>query len=147
MPVQEILVDNSEFVFETVMRVRNNEVDVGEYLDMGSLSSILGEARSRFLYSKGIKQVDSSYQGLVVTDATVNLIERVQCREELLVEVGVPHIDENNAVFRFKVSRMYDGSLVAKATMNVANFDYRYHKFVNISPDMLASLEQVPFEL
>ncbi len=147
MPVQEILVEENDFVFETVMRIRGTEVDVGQYLTMHALASILAEAKSRFLYSKGITDVDSSYQGLVVTDVSVNLPERVLCREELLIEVGVPNIDEKEAIFKYKVSRMYDGSEVARASMNIANFDYRYHKFVAMPKRMIETLEQVPFEL
>lgn len=147
MSIQEIFIEENQFIFETVMRVRNTEVDVGQYLTIEALTAILTEARSRFFYSKNIKEVNSDYQGLITTDYTVGLPLRVRCREELLIEVGVPKINEEQANLHFKVSRMHDGSLVSKASMTVVNFDYRHHKIVRMSDSIISLLKQTPFEL
>lgn len=147
MPVQKISIDESEFVFETVMRVRSTEVDFGQHLTIESLSLILAEARARFFYTKEIKAVNSDYQGLVVTDVAINFPSVVLTREELLIEMGISSLTEMKATMHFKVSRMHDGSVVAKASASLCNFDYRNNRMVKMSPQMKQALEQQPFEL
>lgn len=147
MSVQEIFVKEDAFVFETVMRVRSSEIHIGQYLSLASLTGILDEARSRFFYSKHVKEVDENYQGLVLVDLVVNFTARVRAREELLIEVGVPEIDENQATIQIKVSRMNDQSPVAKAIATAVNYDYRKNEVVAISPKIIQLLEQKPFEI
>ncbi|MFZ2553837.1 MAG: thioesterase, partial [Psychrobacter urativorans] len=67
--IDEVLdLDEQIFVFETVMRVRNTEVDIGQHLTLEALTALISETRVRFLYSKGIKEIDADYQGLIVDD-------------------------------------------------------------------------------
>ena len=89
MSDQEIVFDDGVFVFETVMRVRNTEIDVGQYMTIEAMTSIISEVRARFFYSKGIKEINADYQGLIVDDLRLNMLSRVRAREELLFEVGV----------------------------------------------------------
>ncbi|MEC7911096.1 MAG: hypothetical protein VYC46_05300, partial [Pseudomonadota bacterium] len=45
-------------VFETVMRVRHTEIDLGQHVTIESLTALLSEARLRFLHAKGIKEIN-----------------------------------------------------------------------------------------
>ena len=89
MPTVNHDIEKANFVFETVMRVRNTEMGLGQHLTIESLVSLLTESRFRFLYSKGIKEVNAEYQGLVIDYMTTQVVDRVRAREELLFEVGV----------------------------------------------------------
>ncbi|MCM3662659.1 hypothetical protein M3148_16970, partial [Georgenia satyanarayanai] len=102
-------------MFETVMRVRNTEIGLAQHLTVENLVALLTEARFRFLYSKSIKEVNAEYQGLVINHIETQIFDRVRAREELLFEVGVQHLTDLGGDFVFKVSRMFDGSLVAYA--------------------------------
>lgn len=135
------------FTFETVMRVRHTEIDISQHLTVDALTSILSEARARFFYSKGIKEINAEYQGLMITHLQVDYTSRARAREELLVEVGTQHIDEMGGNFTFKISRMYDSSVVATAVMGFIMHDYRLNKAIPLPPSVKQLLEVVPFEL
>lgn len=143
---QELTFDDGVFVFETVMRVRNTEIDVGQYLTLESLITLLAEARARFLYSKGINEINSEYQGLIVSDLQLNVISRVRAREALLFEVGIEQIAEKSGKMAIKVTRMYDGSLVAKARKGFIQYDYRSNKAISFNSDVKRALDQSDFD-
>ena len=144
---RELEFDDRVFVFETVMRVRNTEIDVGQLLTLESLIALLAEARARFLYSKGIKEFNAEYQGLIVSNLQLNIISRVRAREELLFEVGIEHISDKDGEMAIKVTRMYDGSLVAKARKSFVQYDYRSNRSISFNNDVKEALNQSPFEL
>ncbi|OLF36688.1 MULTISPECIES: acyl-CoA thioesterase [unclassified Psychrobacter] len=144
---RELEFDDRVFVFETVMRVRNTEIDVGQHLTLESLIALLAEARARFLYSKGIKEINAECQGLIVSNLQLNIISRVRAREELLFEVGIEQISDKNGEMAIKVTRMYDGSLVAKARKSFVQYDYRSNRSISFNNDIEEALNQQPFEL
>lgn len=147
MSNQEIVFDDGVFVFETVMRVRNTEIDVGQYMTIEAMTSIISEVRARFFYSKGIKEINADYQGLIVDDLRLNMLSRVRAREELLFEVGVSEMSDQDGIIAVKATRMFDGSMVAKATMHFVNYDYRLNKVIALHPSTKQALDQTPFEL
>lgn len=147
MVTKDITLNDKVFVFETVMRIRNTEVDIGQYLSFEAFSGLLTEAKARFFYSKGIKEVNNDYQGLIVNNVLINVVSRVRAREELLFEVGVDNLTDDDGDMFFKVTRMYDGSLVAKAVINFVNYDYRLNQIIPLNAQLKEALFQRPFEL
>ena len=133
---QELIFNNKVFVFETVMRVRNIETNGGQYLTLEALAVLLEEVRARFLYSRGIQNVNADYQGLMVDNLQLEIISRVRVREELLFEVGVEQLSDKGGNIAIKVSRMHDGSVVAKARKHIINYDYRLNKVTTIASSM-----------
>lgn len=146
MTKMAIEVDGS-FTFETVMRVRNTEVDISQHLTVEALTAILSEARARFFYSKSIKEINAEYQGLMITEVMLEYTSRARPREELLVEVGTQQLSDTGGNLTFKVSRMYDGSVVAIAIMGFIMHDYRTNKTIPLSASIKQVLEVEPFEL
>lgn len=140
-------IEIAPFVFETVMRVRNTEIGLGQHLTVENLVSLLTEARFRFLYSKGIKEVNTEYQGLVISHITTQILDRVRAREELLFEVGVQQLTEVGGDFVFKVSRMFDSSVIAYAKMGFVAYDYRQSKEIPLPPAIKDALDVKPFEI
>ncbi len=139
---RELAFDDAVFVFETVMRVRNTEIGIGNYLTLESLAELLSETRDRFFYSKGIKQIHADYQGLIIDDIQLNIISMVRVREELLFEVGVQQLSSDGCDINIKVTRMYDGSLVAKSRQHFVNYDYRLNKITPLNDTIRLALEQ-----
>jgi acyl-CoA thioesterase FadM len=144
---QKLTFDNGVFVFETVMRVRNTEIDVGQYLTLEALTGLLAEARARFLYSKGIKEVNADYQGLIIDNLQLNILSRVRAREELLFEVGVEQLSNEGGEMAVKITRMHDNSAVAMARQHFVNYDYRLNKVTTLNSMLKEALSPQPFEL
>lgn len=147
MSNQELMFDDGVFVFETVVRVRNTEIDVGQYMTIEAMTSVISEVRARFFYSKGIKEINADYQGLIVDNLSLNMLSRVRAREELLFEVGLSSLTNDDGVVAIKVTRMSDGSLVAKASLHFVNYDYRLNQVIALPPATKESLAQTPFNL
>ncbi|ELA08955.1 thioesterase-like protein [Moraxella macacae 0408225] len=135
------------FVFETVMRVRHTEIGIGQHLTIDAMVALLAEVRARFLFSKGIKEINAEYQGFVITDVATHFISRAKAREELLFEVGVQNLTERGGDFIFKVTRMYDGSDVARAVMGFVAYDYRLNQEIPLTGALRNAVEAKEFEL
>ncbi len=140
MSKKELDLDNNIFVFETVMRVRHIELDMAQYLTLESLTALLCEARQRFFYSKGIKEIDADYHGLIIDELQLIIVSRIRAREELLFEVGVEPIYDNGGNIVIKVTRMYTGETVAKARQHFVNYDFRLNKSIALDKTMKEAL-------
>lgn len=128
VPKRELNVDDGLLVFETVMRVRHTEIDTSQYMTLDSLTALLTESWLRFLYAKGIKEINADYQGLIINELQLNISSRVQVREELLFEIGIePSYDEGGYV-EIKVTRRHTGEAVANAKQHFVNYDFRLNK-------------------
>ncbi|WP_201555651.1 acyl-CoA thioesterase [Psychrobacter sp. 72-O-c] len=144
MSDRELTFVDGVFVFETVMRVRNAEIDAGQYLRLESLTALLAEARERFLYSRGVKEINADYQGLVVDHLQLSVNSRVRAREELFFEVGIERLSNDSGDIAIKITRMYDGSLVAKARQRFINYDFRLNKVVAFNNTIRTALDPHP---
>lgn len=136
MNVVELQFPPDIFVFETVMRVRSTEIDIGQQLRSEALVAMFSEARARFLYAQGIKEIDSNYLGILVTDLATKYLSRARAREELLFEVGVTNLDEKGGDIAIKVTRMYDGSEVAVGKFGFVCYNYITNAVVPLTLEM-----------
>ena len=75
------------------------------------------------------------------------IISQVRAREELLFEVGIEQLSDDDGQLVVKVTRMYDGSLVAKARKHFVNYDYRLNKISTITSSIQEALSPQPFEI
>jgi len=125
---QALVFNDDLFVFEAVMRVRHTETDMNQYVTIESLTALLSEARLRFLYAKGIKEVNADHQGLIVDTLQLEITARIRVREALLFEVGVEPLYDNGGNIVMKVTRMHTGETVAKAKQHFVNYDFHLNK-------------------
>ena len=75
---QELTFADNIFVFETVMRVRNTEIDAGQHVTLEALTALLAEARARFLYSKGIQDINAERLHIIPNRCRGHTIEKHQ---------------------------------------------------------------------
>lgn len=138
-----INIDTSKgnFIFETVMSVRHNEIDVGELITIDSLTALLIEARARFFFSRGIKDINDEFHALIANDIIINIVRRARVRQKLLFEVGVSNLARDGGELLIKVSSMYDNAVVAKALINFVNYDYRANEITPMSPSVIQALD------
>ena len=137
---KELDFNNDIFVFETVMRVRHIELDMAQYLTLESLTALLCEARQRFFYSRGIKEINADYHGLIIDELQLSIVSRVKAREELLFEVGVEPLYDNGGTIVIKTTRMNTGEIVAKARQHFVNYDLQLNKPIALDKTMKEAL-------
>jgi len=129
---QALAFEDDLFVFETVMRVRHTEIDLGQHMAVESLTALLSEARLRFLQAKGIKDINSEQQGLIIDQLQLDIMSRIRVREELLFEVGVEPIYDNGGHIVIKVTRMHTGEIMAQSRQHFVNYDFSLNKVVKL---------------
>lgn len=137
---KELDFNNDIFVFETVMRVRHIELDMAQYLTLESLTALLCEARQRFFYSRGIKEINADYHGLIIDELQLSIVSRVKAREELLFEVGVEPLYDNGGTIVIKTTRMNTGEIVAKARQHFVNYDLQLNQPIALDKTMKEAL-------
>lgn len=133
--------DEKILTFETVMRVRSTETDFGHHMTMQALTATFIEAMKRFFYSRGIEDINTSYQGLVVNNINISNISFARAREELLYEVGIRDLTKDGGNIIIKVSRMFDASVVANATIHFVNYDYHLHQVIALTQPLIDALD------
>jgi len=129
---QALAFEDDLFVFETVMRVRHTEIDLGQHMAVESLAALLSEARLRFLQAKGIKDINAEQQGLIIDQLQLDIMSRIRVREELLFEVGVEPIYDNGGHIVIKVTRMHTGEIMAQSRQHFVNYDFSLNKVVKL---------------
>lgn len=129
-------------VFETLMPVRHNEIDIGQHLTIEALVALLSETRSQFLFARDITPIDENSQGIIIIDMMTNLLNRARVTEQLLFEVGVQNLHTNGSEFVFQVSTMVDRLLVANAVMSFVMFDFTYNTVVALPPTLKQTMTQ-----
>lgn len=137
---EELDFDDNLFVFETVMRVRHTEIDIGQHLTIESLTAQLAEAQSRFLYSRGIKEINADYQGLIIDNLQLCMNGRIRVRESLLFEIGVEPLYDNGGYIVIKVNCMRTGETLAKARLHFINYDFRLNKTTSLDKTIKEAL-------
>lgn len=147
MSKQTLVFDDNLFVFETVMRVRHTEADTGQHITIEALTSLLSEARLRFLFSKGIKHINADHQGLIVDTLQLDIVSRIRVREELLIEVGVEPIYDNGGNIVIKVIRIHTGETVAKSRQHFVNYDFHLNKVTKLDNTIKEALYPHLFRL
>ena len=138
--------DEKILIFETVMRVRSTETDCGQHMTMQALTANFIEAMKRFFYSRGIKDINTNYQGLVVNNINISSVSFARAREELLYEVGVNDVTSDGGHVIMKVSRMFDSSVVAKANIQFVNYDYHLNQVIALTQPLIDALDPKPMQ-
>lgn len=138
--------NNADFVFEVVMKVRSTEVDrTTRCLTVESMTALLSEARFSFLYSKSILEVNSDYQGFIITGTNIEILHRARVHDKLKFEVGVQNLQAQGGDFIFKVTRVQDSQetlVVAYAVMSFSMYDYRSNKLISLNPVIKEAFQQ-----
>lgn len=136
MKLDELQHSHETYMFETVMRVRSTEIDIGQQLRSEALVAMFSEARSRFFYAQGIKEIDSNYLGILITDLHSKFLSRARAREELLFEVGVTNQNAKGGDIVIKVTRMYDNSDVAFGKFGFVCYNYITNQVVAMTKEI-----------
>jgi acyl-CoA thioesterase FadM len=119
-----------KFVFSTQLTVRTTDINAGNHLANDSMISMISEARARFLFQNGIKDIDENKHGIIVTDLATQYLAEAHARDQLLFEVGTMDFNPYGADIIFRITRPATSSLVALAKSGFVFFDYGCNRVI-----------------
>ncbi|AYC32821.1 thioesterase [Pseudomonas cavernae] len=131
------------FCYSTHLTVRVTDINGANHLGNDSMISMISEARARFLFDFGIKEVTSGDTGIIVTDLATTYKAEAHARDQLLFEVGVMDFNKYGGDIIFRISRPADGALVAMAKSGFVFFDYQQSKVVPMPEGFRATFPMV----
>jgi acyl-CoA thioesterase FadM len=97
--------------------------------------SMISEARARFLFHAGIREMDESGTGIIVTDLATQYLAEAHARDQLLFEVGLMDFNKYGADIIFRITRPADGSVIAMAKSGFVFFNYKDKKVTALPED------------
>jgi acyl-CoA thioester hydrolase len=125
------------FLFTTEIMVRVTDINFAGHLGNDNLVSLLQEARTRFLDSYGLPEMDIFGAGMVITDVAV-IYESESFRGEVLrIEMTVGDFNKYGCDFFYRISEKTSGREVAKAKTGMVFFDYRQRRVQQVPKEFL----------
>ncbi|MGD9591714.1 MAG: acyl-CoA thioesterase [Candidatus Berkiella sp.] len=112
-------------VFSTYMKVRFNDVNLGNHLDYAALLEIVGNARAQFFKSHGCNELDIDGVGIIVKSLYVEYISEAKFDDLLEIHLYLANVKNSNFEMIFLVKNNYSGNDVAKISKKIAFFDYK----------------------
>lgn len=101
------------FCYSTTMDVRFDDINIGYHLGNDRLVSLLGEARSRFLESRGLSELGSP--GVIVSDLVVQYKAEGRLRDRLRFDIGIADPNRYGGDIVYRVVREAHGQATAVA--------------------------------
>ena len=120
------------FIFSTQLTVRTTDINAGNHLANDSMISMISEARARFLFHYGIKEIDENGSGIIVTDLATMYRAESHARDQLLFEVGMTDVNRYGADIIFRITRPADHTLISLAKSGFVFFNYKESKVTTI---------------
>ena len=117
-----------QYCYSSQLTVRTTDINAGNHLGNDSMISMISEARARFLFEYGVRDIEADGTGIIVTDLATTYRAEAHARDQLLFEVGVMDFNKYGGDITFRISRPADGTLVAMAKSGFVFFDYQTGK-------------------
>ena len=127
------------FDFRTELSVRITDVNYAGHLGNDSVLSLIHEARTLMLKSKGFSEGDVGGVGIIMVDAVVVYMSEAFHGDVLVVEVGIENIDASGCDFFYRLTDKASGREVVRAKTGIAFFDFGRRK-VSRTPERFRAL-------
>src|SRR5450830_1109150 len=114
-----------QYCYSSQLTVRTTDINAGNHLGNDSMISMISEARARFLFEFGVRDIEADGTGIIVTDLATTYRAEAHARDQLLFEVGVMDFNKYGGDIIFRISRPANQTLVAMAKSGFVFFDYR----------------------
>ena len=125
---------DQRFIFSTQLTVRTTDINAGNHLANDSMISMISEARARFLFEQGIREIDENGLGIIVTDLATMYMAEAHARDQLIFEVGLMDFNKYGADIIFRITRPATGTTISMAKSGFVFFNYKTSKVTPI-PD------------
>ena len=130
------------FPFETLIRVRVDDINYGGHLGNDSVLSLLHEARVRFLQHYGFTELDIGGAGTIMTDAVVMYLAEAFLGDIIRIRVTTGDFNKYGCDFLYQLDKN-DGKEIARAKTGMVCFDYGARKMMRV-PDVF--IERCKFD-
>lgn len=117
-----------DYPFSTDIKVRITDLNYGGHVGNDTFLSLIHEARTAFLASRGFSETDCGGVSLIMADAAVVFMAEAYAGDVLRFEVAAG--DATRCGFRVfhRVTRPADGTSVLLAETGMVGWDYREGK-------------------
>ena len=132
-----------QYCYSSQLTVRTTDINAGNHLGNDSMISMISEARARFLFEFGVRDIEADGTGIIITDLATTYRAEAHARDQLLFEVGVMDFNKYGGDITFRVTRPQDHALVAMAKSGFVFFNYKSSQVVPMPEDFLAKFPRV----
>jgi len=132
-----------QYCYSSQLTVRTTDINAGNHLGNDSMISMISEARARFLFEFGVRDIEADGTGIIVTDLATTYKAEAHARDQLLFEIGVMDFNAYGGDITFRVTRPKDGRLVAMAKSGFVFFNYKTGQVTPMAPEFLAKFPKV----
>lgn len=120
------------FTFSTDIPVYIGHINHGNHLDNAAMLSLASEARTRFLASMNFSEANVDGVGIIVADAAIQYKAEVFYGDVLRFELTARDFSRVGCDLCYRVSRVADGTEVARGKTGIVFFDYHARKTVAV---------------
>jgi len=132
-----------QYCYSSQLTVRTTDINAGNHLGNDSMISMISEARARFLFEFGVRDIEADGTGIIVTDLATTYRAEAHARDQLLFEVGVMDFNKYGGDITFRITRPRDNTLIAMAKSGFVFFNYKLSQVVPMPEDFGSKFPQV----
>ena len=125
--------DDRVFTYETLIRVWATDITVGAQASPEAMVTMLSEARARYLNAQGIMEVESDFDGILITDLATEFVSRALAHQELIFEVGLSGKNKYGGDIVIRVTRREDGSDVMRAKFGFVCYNFYTNQVIPVT--------------
>lgn len=122
------------------LSVRITDMNYGRHLGHDALVSLLHEARTQMLVSRGLREWDLDGYPSVVADLAIQYQGEAAWPDTLVVETAIPPVEGKSLCVYHRVLREHDQRPVATARLNLVLIDAAVGKPVAVPKSVQAAL-------
>ncbi|HKY69695.1 MAG TPA: thioesterase family protein [Gammaproteobacteria bacterium] len=124
-------------VFTTKMRVRFNDVNLGNHLDYAALLEMAGNARSQFFRSNHCTELDIGGVGIITQKLYVEYVGEGHLDDLLEFKIYLTDINGARANMLFSVKNVDTEKEIARICLGLLFYDYERKKVSRVSSKFL----------
>ncbi len=132
-----------QYCYSSQLTVRTTDINAGNHLGNDSMISMISEARARFLFEFGVRDIEADGTGIIVTDLATTYRAEAHARDQLLFEVGVMDFNKYGGDITFRITRPRDNTLIAMAKSGFVFFNYKRSQVVPMPEEFGSKFTQV----
>ena len=132
-----------QYCYSSQLTVRTTDINAGNHLGNDSMISMISEARARFLFEFGVRDIEADGTGIIVTDLATTYRAEAHARDQLLFEVGVMDFNKYGGDITFRITRPRDNTLIAMAKSGFVFFNYKRSQVVPMPEEFGSKFPQV----
>jgi len=116
------------FPFSTEITVRIGDINYGRHLGNDAVLTLAHEARLRYLGQFDFSEFDAGGCAMIMLDSAIVYVSQAFLGDVLRAEVAVVESGRSGCEFFYRMTKVGDGSEVARVRTGLAFFDYERNR-------------------